>query len=228
MWNAGIALVVAAGFLWGAPWRQREAVRVIRAIQKTVLVVGLGIIVLLTIFPEQLGTRLAIYSETLLPNSPTSELVQRTQTYPLQQLGYAFGHPRWPYGYGIGTCTLGTQYVARIMHAPPMGIGVESGFGNLVVELGIVGLALWILLGFSIVISTWKLVNELRSTPWFPLAFVIFLFSFLLFFPMAFVSFSFFQDFVVNAYFWFLLGVLYRLRMFPKAVQFAEPPARRG
>ena len=26
MWNAGIALVVTAGFLWGAPWRQGEVI----------------------------------------------------------------------------------------------------------------------------------------------------------------------------------------------------------
>jgi hypothetical protein len=107
MWDAGIALVVTAGFLWGAPWRQGEVIRVVRAIQRSVLFVGIALILLLT-------------------------------TYPLQQLGYAFNQPRWPYGYGIGTCTLGTQYVIRIMHATPMRAAVESGFGNLVVELGIV------------------------------------------------------------------------------------------
>ena len=117
MWNAGITLVVAAGFLWGAPWRQGEAIRVVRAIQRTALFIGIAIIVLLTIFPEELGSRLAIYSETLVPSSPASELVNRTQTYPLKQLGYAFDYPRWPYGYGIGTCSLGGQYVTRIMHA---------------------------------------------------------------------------------------------------------------
>jgi hypothetical protein len=225
MWNAGIALIVAAGFLWGAPWRQREALRVMRAIQRTALVVGLGLIVLLTIFPEELGSRLAIYSETLMPNSPASELVHRTQTYPLKQLGYAFDHPRWPYGYGIGTCTLGIQYVTRIMHAAPMNVGTESGFGNLIVELGIVGLVLWIVLGFSIAFSAWKVASELRGTPWFPLGFVIFLFAFLLFFPMTFISFSAYQDFVFNAYLWILLGILYRLRLFPKAVEFAQAQA---
>ena len=219
MWNSGIALVVAAGFLWGAPWRQGEARRVLRAIQRTALFVGIAVIVLLTLFPEELGSRLSIYSETLMPNSPASELVQRTQIYPLQQLGWAFDYPRWPYGYGIGTCTLGVQYITRIMHAPPIGIGVESGFGNMILELGIVGLILWIVLGFSISFSAWKVVKELRGSQLFPLAFVVFLFAFLLFFPMTFTSFSMFQDFVVSAYFWLLLGILFHLRKFPKAPQ---------
>ena len=153
MWNAGTTLVVTAGFLWGAPWRQREAIRVLRAIQRTALLIGIGIMILLTLFPDELGSRIAIYSETLMPDSPASELVHRTQTYPLKQLEYAFDHPRWPYGYGIGTCTLGGQYVTRIMHAQPMRIGVESGFGNLIVELGIGGLVLWIILGLSIASS---------------------------------------------------------------------------
>ena len=214
MWNSGIALIIAAGFLWGAPWRQREALRTLRAIQRTALFAGIGIVLLLTIFPEELGSRLAIYSETLMPNSATSELLQRTQTYPLQQLGYAFDHPRWPYGYGTGTCTLGGQYVVRIMHAEPMRIGVESGFGNVIVELGIVGLILWVVLGYSIALSAWKVVKELRGTPWFPLAFAIFLFAVLLFFPMTYTSFSAYQDFVINSNLWLLLGILYRLPQF--------------
>ena len=219
MWNSGISLIVAAGFLWGASWRQGGITRVLRAIQRTVLVVSIAFMLLLTVFPEALGSRLAVYSETLMPNSPSSELVKRTQTYPLQQLGFAFDHPRWPYGYGIGTCTLGGQYVTRIMHAPPTAVGVESGFGNLVVELGIVGLILWIVLGFSISISAWKVVKELRGTPWFALAFVSYFYAVLLLFPMMFAGMSPYEDFVLNAWLWILLGILYRLRMFPKTAE---------
>src|SRR5271166_3123042 len=208
MWNAGTTLVIVAGFLWGAPWRQREVIRVLRAVQRTALLIGIGLILLLTIFPEELGSRLAIYSETLMPNSSASELVQRTQTYPLKQLEYAFSYERWPYGYGIGTCSLGRQYVIRIMGAAPMNVGVESGFGNLLLELGIVGLVLWVILGLVIAISAWKVVKELRGTPWFPLAFAIWFYALLLFFPMMYTGASPYQDFILNAYLWLLLGIL--------------------
>jgi hypothetical protein len=107
-------------------------------------------------------------------------------------------------------------------------IGVESGYGNLLVELGIVGLILWIVLGFSISISAWNVAKGLCGTPWFPLAFVIFLFSVLLYFPMTFASFSMFQDFVISAFFWFLIGVLYRLPTLPKAVRIAQVQAVQG
>ena len=222
MWNAGVTLVVIAGFIWGAPWRQREALRVFRAIQRTCLLIGVGFILLLTVFPQELGSRLAIYSETLLPNSPTSELVARTQTYPLQQLSYAFDHPRWPYGYGLGTVTLGGQYVQRILGAAPTNIGVESGFGNWIVETGILGLILFLILGASIGFCAWKVVLKLRGTPWFPLSFVIFLFSVLLFFPMTYTSLNTYQDFVINSNLWLLLGILFRLETYPAALRLAH------
>ena len=39
---------------------------------------------LMVLFPDQLASRIAIYSETLDPRSPTSELVSRSRDYPLQ------------------------------------------------------------------------------------------------------------------------------------------------
>jgi len=218
MWNAGIVLVFMTAFFWGAPWKQREAIRILRAAVRTALFVFLAVVLLLVLFPKDLGSRMAIYSETLMPDSPASELAHRTQGYPLKQLGYAFDHPLWLYGYGTGTCTLGTQYVIKILHAAPMQVSVESGFGNLIVELGIAGLLLWLLLGASICISSWKIVNTLRGTPWFPLAFAIWFYAFLIFFPMQYTGVSTYQDFILNSLLWLLIGVLYGLSKYPKLI----------
>jgi hypothetical protein len=222
MWNAGITLLLTAGFLWGAPWHQHEAIRAVRAIQRTCLLIGLGLILLLTIFPQELGSRMAIYSETLMPGSPASELVKRTQTYPLRQLELAFDHERWPYGYGMGTCALGGQYVVRIMKADPIYIGVESGLGNLIVELGILGLILWLVLGLAIAMSAYEVVVKLRGTPWFPLVFAIWLYVMILLFPMMFTGNSAYQDFVLNSNLWLFLGLLYRMKSYPDAFQMAQ------
>ena len=226
LWTVGITLIFAAGFLWGAPWRQREATRTLRAIQRTALGVGIGIILLSALFPEEFGARLLFYSDTLMPNSPTSELAERLQNYPLANLEYAFTFPRWPYGYGIGTVSLGGQYVTRIMHAKPVGVGVESGFGNLMLELGIVGLVLWIVMGFSIAISGWKIVKELRRTPWFPLAFAIWFYAMFLFFPQMFLGGSAYQDYLLNSFLWLLLGILYRLRTLAKPIGVVQVPGQ--
>jgi len=211
MWGVGSALVVAAAFLWGAPWRQGEARRVLRTIQRSLLVIGLAVVAMMIVVPDQIASRFAIYSETLSPNSSSSELAYRARDYPLKNFMLAFDHPRWPYGYGIGTCTLGIQYVARIMHAEPMGIGVENGYGQLVIELGLVGLLLWIFLSIAVSVAAWRIVKRLRGTPWFPLSFVIFWYAFLLMIPMAYVGFIFYQDYIMNAYLWMFLGILFRL-----------------
>jgi hypothetical protein len=221
MWNLGITLVMIAGFLWGAPWRQREARKLLRAIQRTAFLIGLALILLITLFPDALGPRIAIYKESLMPNSPTSSLALRTQTYPLQQLGFAFANPHWPYGYGIGTCSLGWQYVNRFMRTYNIGEGVESGFGNLLLELGIVGLLLWIVVGFRVTASTWAIVKDLRGTPWFPLGFAIFFFAFLIFFPLMFFGNSAYQDFVMNSNLWLQVGILFGLRNLAKVAQTA-------
>jgi O-antigen ligase len=221
MWCGGSTLVILAAFLWGAPWKQREVTRVFRSIQRVALLGGLMIVILAVIFPEQVRSRAAIYSETLNPYSPASELASRARDYPLRNFLAAFTTPRWPYGYGIGTASLGIQYVARILKAPNTGVTVENGYGQIVVEMGIVGLLLWILLGISICVSAWRVTKSLRGSPWFPLAFVMFWLVFLVFFPMGYNSITLYQDFLVNAYLWILLGMLFRLPKLAFSAQFA-------
>jgi hypothetical protein len=222
LWNLLSTVFIVAGFLWGAPWRNREGLRVVRTIQRAAIFVGIAVMTLVLLFPDQLASRLAIYSETLDPTSPASELISRSRDYPLKNLLLAFDYPKWPYGYGIGTASLGVQYVGRIMHAAPMRIGVESGYGQLILELGILGLLLWIALATAISVAAWNAAKSLRGSPWFPIAFAIFWYAFLLAIPISYYGFISYQDFVMNAYFWLLLGILFRLRILAKTPGFTS------
>lgn len=183
--------------------------------------VALAIMLLLVSFPDALLGRLAVYSETLSPDSPTSELAYRARDYPIQNFLGAFTYDRWPYGYGIGTTALGTQYVAKIIGIRPLGVGVESGFGAIVVEMGIGGLILWLVMTMAILLSTWKIVVRLRGSPWFPIAFVVFLYAGFLLVPETVAGIQAYEDFVLNAYFWLLLGVLFRLPHLKAAAEMA-------
>jgi hypothetical protein len=153
----------------------------------------------------------AIYQETLTPNSAASELTRRGWNYPVENFLGASNYERWPFGYGIGTTALGTQYVTRFFRAKPPVAGVESGFGTLVVEMGIVGLVLWVVMGGAIVFSAWRVVKKLRGSIWFPIAFVVFWCVFILLFPFTFSGIQPYEDFLLNAYLWLLLGILFRL-----------------
>jgi hypothetical protein len=221
LWGTGSALVIGAAFLWGAPWRQREVLRVFRTLQRAALGIALAMVALFFIFPDQLLSRLTIYSETLTPGSSVSELQYRTWEYPVRNFLGAFEYDRWPYGFGIGTASLGVQYVAHVLHERPMDVGVESGFGTLIVEMGIGGLVLWLIMSFALLISAWRVVKKLKGTPWFPIAFVIFWYAFILLLPITFTSIAIYEDYVMNAYLWLLLGVLFRLPHLALSSQFA-------
>jgi hypothetical protein len=129
MWGMINAVATSVAFVWGAPWRQGEALRVFRTIQRAAPGIGLGIVLLFYAYPDALLSRFAIYEETLMPNSPTRELTHRGWDYPVQNFLVAFDYGRWPYGYGIGTTSLGGQYVARFFNVKPPVLGVESGYG---------------------------------------------------------------------------------------------------
>ncbi len=211
LWTAGSAIVCIIAFLWGCPWQRGQLVRILRSFQRALLIGIICLAIAGLFFPDELKNRFTFYWETLSLSSPSSELVNRTTTYPIQNFLYAFQSPRWPYGYGIGTASLGTQYVTRIFHVPLSAFDVESGYGSLVVELGIVGFFLWLIMVSAIVISAWKVVHKLKGTVWFPLGFVIFWYAGLLLFPYTYAGLAPFQDFILNSLLWISLGILFRL-----------------
>jgi hypothetical protein len=98
---------------------------------------------------------------------------------------------------------------------------VESGYGAIVIEQGIVGLVLWILFSSAIVLSAWRVVLRLRGSPWFPLAFAISWYIFMLLFPLTFAGLATYEDFVLNAYLWLFLGILFRLPELKLSREFA-------
>jgi hypothetical protein len=82
---------------------------------------------------------------------------------------------------------------------------------SIVVEMGIGGLILWLIMATAIGISGWKIVNKLRGTSWFPIGMVIFWYSFLMLFPYMIGGIQSYEDFILNAYLWLLIGILFRL-----------------
>ncbi|HLK03716.1 MAG TPA: hypothetical protein VKT53_04680 [Candidatus Acidoferrum sp.] len=211
LWGLINLTAVGAAFLWGAPWRQRDVARILRTIFRAGLGIALAVCLLLVFYPEALLGRMAVYNETLSPNSSASELTHRARDYPIQNFIGAFSYERWPYGYGIGTTALGIQYVIRIFHIPQLGVGVESGFGALVVEMGILGLILWLIMAVAVCLSAWRILRQLRGSPWFPVGLVIFWFTFVMLLPNMAGGIQAYEDFVLNAYLWLALGILFRL-----------------
>jgi hypothetical protein len=205
------ALVLAACFLWGAPWRQRLSHRMIKAIWRTGVIAAAAIVLAVALFPEQVGARWDFYSETMNPESQDSEVQGRMETYPVSEFMKAFDYPNWALGYGIGTASLGVQYVSRWLGQRPPSLGVESGFGTLVLEYGVAGPILWLIWTATLLFTGAKTVLRVKQTAYFPIACAIWWFAFSLLVMMTYGTMVMYQNYVYNAYFWLLVGILFRL-----------------
>jgi hypothetical protein len=217
---AGSAFVMTAAFLWGAPWKWGQGRRLVKALRRALLVGGIGLILMSEVFPSVLGANWAFMSETLSYGGEGSELQNRSWDYPIRNLIQAFDHERWIYGYGTGVTSLGAQYVARFLNEPQPNIGVENGYGALVIEMGIGGLVLWLIWVPALLWSGWRIVKQLRQTTYFPIAFAIWWYAFVLLVLLTYLGIQPYQNYVNNAYMWLLVGVLYRL---PKLAEMPQP-----
>jgi len=74
---------------------------------------------------------------------------------------------------------------------------------------------------FAILFACWKVVKKLKGSPWFPLGFVIFWYAFFLLVPATYGGMVAYEDFLLNSYFWLLLGLLFRLPSLALSAQFA-------
>jgi len=154
---------------------------------------------------------MAYYAETLNPNSSAYEAGYRSWDYPIANLELAFTRPNWVLGNGIGTASLGVQYVAKLIGRRPPDLWVEEGFGVLIVEMGIIAPFLWILWTTALLYYSWKIVRRLRGSRLFPIAVAIFWYAFVLLYPNTFGGLSWYQNYICNAYLWLLVGILFRL-----------------
>jgi len=211
VYGAASVLFLAAGFLWGAPWKQRQARHMGRAIRRSFIGAVLGLAAVMLIFPTQVASRLAFYGETLLPSSSAYEASYRAWDYPIRNLMLAFTNQNWVMGNGIGLASLGSQYVSKLLGQPPFTLWVEEGYGQLIIEMGIVAPFLWIAWTAALLFSMWQVLRGLRQTRFFPIGFAIFWYAFLLLYPLTFGGLAPYQNYVGNAYFWLLIGVFFAL-----------------
>jgi hypothetical protein len=227
------ALALCAGFLWGAPWQWGQAHRLVRVIRRSFIVLAFGTAALLMLFPDEAGSRLSYYAETLSPNSSAYEGSSRSWDYPISNFLSAFDGPNWVLGNGIGTASLGTQYVAKLLGRRSPGIWVEEGYGDLIVEMGLIAPLLWLLWSTALLYYSWKVVRRLRKTRLYPVAFAIFWYAFLLLVPLTYGALSAYQNYSTNAFLWLLVGMLFRLpTLLPQtpapAVVSSRPPRDPG
>jgi hypothetical protein len=216
----GSLLVMTAAFLWGAPWRWGQGHRMVKALRRGFLFGGLGLILMVQVFPAVIGGNWAFLTETLSISGEGSQLANRVWDYPMGNLTGAIAEGQLLTGHGTGLSSLGMDYVARLVNERVPAFNVESGYGTLLVEMGIGGVVLWFAWVFVLLWQGWKVVRKLRETVYFPIGFAIWWYCVVALILLMYFGMQAYQNFVNNAYLWLFVGVLYRL---PKLAQMPQP-----
>ena len=203
-----VALTLA--YRWGAPVRGGQGRRLMKAIRRSIIFSVVALAIFVAFFPSQASSRFGFYSQTLMPNSSAYQLSDRTWGYPVEEFVKAFSKPHWFVGNGTGTASLGMEYVSKLA-GPALNVGVEEGFGQLIVEMGILAPFLWILWTAALLWSSWKVVRSLKNTRLFPIAVAILWYTFVVLYPSTYLSLDMYQNFVNNAFLWIFVGILFRL-----------------
>jgi hypothetical protein len=222
--------VLTAAFVWGAPWRHGQAHKTMKAVGRALVMAFGAMVLLVLLFPDEIAPRVAFYTESFDPNSSGYEVGNRTWDYPIMNLKAAIDQPYWLTGKGLGTASIGTQYVAKVTGLTTQQDWVEEGYGQLILEMGIFAPILWILWTGALVIAAIKITFRLRQTRFFPLAAAITWYAFMLLFPFTYGALNAFQNFVGNVYLWTLVGILFKLpvlnSLYPTAPAVVTKPKR--
>lgn len=184
-----------------------------------VVVVGIGVTAVLA--PEEVTSRAAWYRTTLDPRLQTSEWALRWNAYSGSAAhGVAVGGV---FGQGTGTESLGLQYLFGDPRPELAAYEVEGGYASLAVELGLVGLVLWLAWSGSWVVRQWTGIRRLRGDVTAPVGLVLLGWTGSLLSLQFALSLGWFQNYVSNAYFWLLSGLVLALPGLPDREAAVEP-----
>lgn len=171
---------------------------------------GCSVVAFALLVPSEFSARTSYYAGTLDPRAQTNEWSFRWNLYTDETLkGISEGGVL---GQGTGTHALGLQYLFGGADRSLAGIyEVEAGHGVIAFEWGLIGVALWLTWSIGWGRRAIRAIREVRGSAYAPAA--ITLGAWLaIFLGVQFIAGKqAFQNYVSNAYFWLLSGVLFGL-----------------
>ncbi|HVE77043.1 MAG TPA: O-antigen ligase family protein [Actinomycetota bacterium] len=162
------------------------------------------------LLPSMFGNRVIWYRSTLDPRSDQTEWTSRATSYWGDTLeGIEIGGVL---GRGTGSESLGRQYILEGGLTTNIGLyRVEGGYGSIAIELGAVGLILWVAWSLLWVIRQWRCIQAVKGTALAGAGVALFIWILFFLFLGIFGGLASFQNYFPNAYFWLLSGILFSL-----------------
>ncbi len=191
---------------------------------RIVISLVLGGAILTAFLPSVIGTRLQWYVETLDPRSPSNEWTFRARNMvDNTRAGLEIGGLM---GTGTGSQSLGKQYLSGNPDTIAGLYAVEGGYAAVAVEWGAIGVALWAIWSVAWVIRQWRSIKSARGSRVAAAGLVLLAWMlFFLFFGFA-GGLQEFQNYLANAYFWLLSGLIFALPL--AASDVGRPPGPIG
>ncbi|MHB8589529.1 MAG: hypothetical protein ACYDA0_11855 [Candidatus Dormibacteraceae bacterium] len=203
--QAAFLLILAAAPVVLSKHRRSLTVAGVVAVATVVVIAGAAVL-----FPRLLTSRFAWYSSTLNPFSSQNEWAFRWHLYS-SNLERAVNLGGW-FGMGTGQESLGKQYIYGGSQYSTKGLyQIEGGYAAVAAEWGLVGLLLWLAWTLSWVGRQLKVVWALRDQPVGHAGLVLVGWIFLFLFLGFVAGFQVFQNYLANAYFWLLSGMVFGL-----------------
>ena len=195
-----VAFAATAGFLAEGQLAPGRAVAIVAGI----VLAGAFLTALL---PGVVGARLQWYSQTLDPRSSSNEWSLRADSaIENTERGLRIGGL---FGGGTGTESLGKQYLTA---DPDQIVGlfqVEGGYASIAIELGVVGVALWLAWSIGWTVRLWRSIKAGHGHRPAAAAFVLLCWMLSFLFYWFAIGFQGFQNYIANAYFWLLSGMMF-------------------
>ncbi|MGH9013432.1 MAG: hypothetical protein ACRDZ1_05795 [Acidimicrobiia bacterium] len=229
--KAGVILVGTLALATIVSLRFGSRERRVRWAMGTATVLIVALVALAAAFPGLFRDRVEYFAQTLSPTSPVNEWSDRFDAWESDiARGIAIGGLL---GTGTGQESLGRQYIFGDETDERRLSQVEGGYASLAVEWGLIGIGLWLVWSISWTRRLWRSGKRLRGSSLASATFVLFAWAVMVLFVRFMTGLSSWQDYLPNAYFWFLSGVVFGLASWSGTqadaqMARAEPSARIG
>ncbi len=189
----------------------RVRVHNLRPIIRAVLAGSLAMALLYAWSPDRFSNVFRFYDLTINPQSQYAEVGNRGSGY-WNIIVYSYEQSGM-IGHGTGSASLGLQYLYKAVTQSSYSAitHTEGGYAGVLWEWGGIGLALWLWWTCFLILAMFRKIIILRGTPYYWLGVSILFFSICFLFPLFYLGFQTYQNYVSQAFFYFLVGLFFRL-----------------
>lgn len=177
--------------------KSRPPVVTTRFIAVAIVLIAIAAAILYWLRPSQFHGFLDFYSTTVPYMGTHQELHVNDIAHSVKTYGLI--------GSGIGS---GSQGIGYFNEGQPFDYEVETGYATLIIEFGLAGIVLWLIMAISLTTTTIRAALALRATRLFGLAIGVVMSQALFLLFLFYLGSAIYQDYLVSSHVWLFSGLV--------------------